>query len=464
MKRERINAWILRLVWSTASCGLGLASELPAGAQAPVPVGPQFQVDTHTAGDQERPAVAAGPDGDFVVVWESYTSPDDDSGYSVQGQRYASDGTALGSQFQVNTYTTDSQRRSAVAVESDGDFVVVWQSYGSLGDDDADTSVQGQRYASDGTPLGSQFQVNGYTADFQDRPAVAVESDGDFVVVWQSYGSLGDDDAATSVQGQRYASDGTPLGSEFQVNSYTADHQSLPAVSVEFDGDFVVVWQSYGSPGDPSGSVQGQRYASDGTALGSEFQVNAYTSGFQNYPAVAVGSDGDFVVVWESSQSLGDTNSVQGQRYASNGTGLGSQFQVNTYTTYLQEHPAVAVESDGDFVVVWHSDGSLGDDDSLNSVQGQRYASDGTALGSEFQVNTYTTRDQDYASVAAAASGDFVVVWQSYGSPDYKSIQGQRFSAPEPSLALSHGVAAVVLALLARSRAASPGRDRAADR
>ena len=32
----------------------------------------------------------------------------------------------VGSQFLVNSYTTDSQRLAAVAVDSDGDFVVVW--------------------------------------------------------------------------------------------------------------------------------------------------------------------------------------------------------------------------------------------------------------------------------------------------------------------------------------------------
>ena len=37
----------------------------------------------------------------------------------------------------------------------------------------------------------------------------------------------------------------TPVGSEFQVNTYTTSLQSRPSVSTAADGDFVVVWHHY---------------------------------------------------------------------------------------------------------------------------------------------------------------------------------------------------------------------------
>jgi hypothetical protein len=54
--------------------------------------------------------------------------------------------TPIGAEFQVNSYTTNSQYTRSVASDADGDFVVVWQSYGSAGGDNDDTSIQGQRY------------------------------------------------------------------------------------------------------------------------------------------------------------------------------------------------------------------------------------------------------------------------------------------------------------------------------
>ena len=54
---------------------------------------------------------------------------------------------------------------------------------------------------------------------------------------------------------------------------------------------------------------------------------------------------------------------------------LGGQFQVNSFTTYLQGFPSVSsVDSRGSFVVVWHSEGSKGTDSSDFSVQGQSFA------------------------------------------------------------------------------------------
>src|SRR5262245_10409477 len=66
----------------------------------------------------------------------------------------------------------------------------------------------------------------------------------------------------------------TSLGPEFQVNTYTTSAQNSPVVAADGAGNFVVVWAS---PHDGSGSgVFGQRYDSSGTPLGSEFPVNTY--------------------------------------------------------------------------------------------------------------------------------------------------------------------------------------------
>ena len=52
----------------------------------------------------------------------------------------------IGAEFQVNTYTTLAQYDTNVASDAAGNFVVVWQSWGSSGSDDSEYSVQGQSY------------------------------------------------------------------------------------------------------------------------------------------------------------------------------------------------------------------------------------------------------------------------------------------------------------------------------
>jgi hypothetical protein len=409
----------------------------PHTASAQIPAGSEFQVNSYTTGPQTLPAVAVDADGDFVVVWHSYGSDNGDpSSWCIQGQRYSSGGMALGSEFLVNSYTPGTQLRPRVAVAADGDFVVVWDSDGSNDSDTSSLSIRAQRFSSDGNTLGSSFQVNSYTTGIQYLSAVAMNASGAFVVTWMSDGSKGTDSSSSSVQAQRYSSGGSALGSQFQVNSNTTGPQAFPTVALGSGGEFVVAWQSYGSDaGDPSNwSVQGQRYAASGLALGPEFLVNTFTPNAQNYPAVALSPDGDFVVVWQSEGSYGDDTpspSIQAQRYSSAGSTLGGQFQVNSYTTNYQINPAVAMDSNGAFLIAWTSYGSDNGDSASTSIQGQRYSSTGSALGVEFLANSYTANSQFASAVATTPAGDFVVVWSSNGSnggdTSDSSVQGQRY-------------------------------------
>ena len=103
--------------------------------------------------------------GGFVVTWTS--DGQDGSGYGIYGQRYAPDGTAVGSEFRVNTFTANNQHWSSVTALAGGGFVVTWT---SLGQDGSGYGIYGQRYAADGTAVGSEFRVNTFTTDHQSYP------------------------------------------------------------------------------------------------------------------------------------------------------------------------------------------------------------------------------------------------------------------------------------------------------
>jgi hypothetical protein len=394
-------------------------------AQGGNPIGPEFRVNTYTTSFQRYPAVASDSSGNFVVVWESFIQ---DGSSGVFGQRYANTGAPLGPEFRVNTFTTGGQQSPAVASDSSGNFVVVWESFSQ---DGSSFGVFGQRYASTGAPLGPEFRVNTHTTESQRLPAVTSDPSGNFVVVWQS---APQDGSYFGVFAQRYASTGAPLGPEFRVNTYTTNQQLIPALASDSSGNFVVVWTSYTQDGSGYG-VFGQRYASTGAPLGPEFRVNTHTTESQRLPAVTTDSSGSFVVVWHSLSQDGSLYGVFAQRYASTGAPLGPEFRVNTYTTSQQGDPAVASDPSGNFVVVWTG---ITQTDSGYGVFGQRYASTGAALGPEFRVNTYTTGEQVIPAVAADSSGNFVVVWE--GTVQADDVFGQRYRAIVPVELMRFGV------------------------
>jgi len=330
---------------------------------AGAPVGDEQHVNTFTPGDQFRPDVAALPGGAFVVVWESgcYSrnpgcSPDG-SRRAVTLQRFDAAGAAEGGELVVNTFTAGNQGRGAVASAASGAFVVTWASgtYGGVPPDHDDYGIAGRLFTADGAPAGDEFQVNVATLGFQGEPDVAMDADGTFVAVWNdlelgirgrrfdaSGVPLGEIQVASDekyvqtprvtltgggefvvvwsaydyeplrggeIRARRFAADGTSLGPAFAVNSYVPGDQYRPALAADAAGNFVVSWTSYdyfggGQDGDVSG-VFAQVFTHDAVPLGGEFQVNVFTTSRQHEPDVAAGAPGEFVVTWTTTPYYG---------------------------------------------------------------------------------------------------------------------------------------------------------------
>ena len=293
----------------------------------------------------------------------------DGSGSGVYAQRYNSTGLPVGSEFRVNTYTTNDQSNPSVAMDNDGDFVVTWESgYSFRGQDGSKQGIYAQRYKSDGSTNGSEFRVNTYTTAPQQNPAIAMDNDGDFVVTWGSYqencvnNGFGGYNCDKGIYAQRYDSTGSSIGSEFRVNTYIANNQQYSSVAMDNDGDFVVTWESGSNlsnfPPDQEQDgfgfgIYAQRYNSTGSSVGSEFKVNSFTSNEQRVPAVAMDNDGDFVVIWTSSAQDGSGVGTYAQMYDSTGSVAGSEFRVNTYTTGGQGAQSVSMDNNGNFIITW---------------------------------------------------------------------------------------------------------------
>jgi hypothetical protein len=219
---------------------------------------------------------------------------------------------AVGSEFQVNTYTTGYQGnfyggKHSVATDTAGNFVVVWHSVGSSGTDSSGASIQARRFNSSGNPIGDEFQVNTFTPSSQNMPSVAAAAAGGFMVAWISAGSSGNDASADSIQARRLDASGNPIGDDFQVNTFTTSNQRSPSVAADAAGGFVVAWHSDGSSATDasSDSIQARRFDSSGNPIGDEFQVNTFTTSGQLMPSVAADAAGGFVVAWHSEGSSG---------------------------------------------------------------------------------------------------------------------------------------------------------------
>jgi Ca2+-binding RTX toxin-like protein len=286
--------------------------------------GGEFLVNSTTADQQVNPAVAMDAAGDFVVTWQSYGNQDG-SGWGIFAQRYDAAGVAQGGEFLVNTSFIGNQTSPAIAMDANGDFVVTWQCVFAGG---AGSDIFAQRFNAAGIAQGNEFLVNTTTVDEQISPVIAMDTAGDFVVTWQSYGNQ--DGSGWGIFAQRYDASGVAQGGEFLVNTTTVDQQTSPAIAMDTAGDFVVTWQSYGNQDGSGWGIYAQRYDATGIAQGGEFLVNSFVDYHQVSPAIAMDASGEFVITW---QNAWDGN-VRAQSYDSVGVRQGGEFFVagSSYT------------------------------------------------------------------------------------------------------------------------------------
>jgi hypothetical protein len=139
-------------------------------------------------------------------------------------------------------------------------------------------------------------------------------------------------------------------------------------------------------------------------------------------------ADGDFVVVWQSAGQDGSSSGVFGRRVDSSGVVQGAEFQVNTFTTDFQNEPDVAMDASGRFMVVWQSNIQ---DGNFTGVFGRTFGVGGVPQATEFRITTHTISGQNTATVGMNDRGAFVVSWQSYYQDgSYSGVFAQRFSLP----------------------------------
>jgi hypothetical protein len=267
----------------------------------------------------------------------------------------------------------------------------------------------------------SEFPVNESTG-IRQAPAVAMGQDSKVMAVW--HGPTDGD--GLGIFARLFNAACAPLGGEFQVNTTTTGYQYTPAIASDPAGNsFVVVWAS--STTETDADIRAQRFDSNGTPVGSEILVNAYTTGRQVWPDVAAGSDG-FTVVWMNGGSSGlpgpaeDPDGVYMRRFSADGTPQGGDVLVNTYTTGFQFSPKVSSNSYGS-VVVWQSADQDGD---MSGIYEQAYDPSGSPAGPERLINSHTAGDQTAPNVAMGAYGpEYMIAWRTLGTPDADGIWGR---------------------------------------
>jgi hypothetical protein len=375
-------------------------------------------VNTTVAGSQSRPAVAMDAAGDFVVVWQNQDP--DGVATGINGRYFNAKTGQWGQEFSIVTDSSQTPTNPSVAIDTNGNFAVVWQSYGqetTPAGEAPSWGIFGERFVIDGSnasgvsATGSIFQVNTFTNLDQVSPTIAMNAAGQFVVAWVSDHNVVNDatDTEKSIFARTFNSDGTAItATEFLVNTYVKDAQESPAVAMNAQGNIVVTWQSINQAAGTgvSWDVYARQFNLEGQSPQTEeFQVNQTTSGPQRFASVGMDGAGNFVVAWQSMKQDGSSWAVFDRQFDASGAAITDETQVNTWTKGPQTVPAIAENTLGNFGIFWSGQGQGPNGSPVDGIMGRVYAASLALAPATLPTATAGFSPQDLYTFAFQASG-----------------------------------------------------------
>jgi hypothetical protein len=138
--------------------------------------------------------------------------------------------------------------------------------------------------------------------------------------------------------------------------------QTDPDVAALRQGGFVVVWTDPDS-GLITNDIRASILSNNGTPIVSDFLVNTTTAGDQDEASVVALPDGGFLVTWEDD----NTDLVLAQRFDLMGNKIGIEFTVKEGTSLL-DSPEAALLADGSRIAYAVGDFSITDSDVMTSI------------------------------------------------------------------------------------------------
>ncbi|MDV7340679.1 cadherin-like domain-containing protein [Terasakiella sp. A23] len=369
-------------------------------------VTPDVLVNSYTSNIQFQPDVSALSDGGWLVTWGSLYQ--DGSGYATYAQRYNSDGSVNGPEFQVNTQTSNDQYEPASLELSNGEIIIVYGvSNGS------NSGAYAQRYNADMTPKGTEFKINETNINYPGQPEIVDLGSGSFAVAYRlEQSGVANTDYSDVFYREFDANNSGNTQTVVNTNNYL-QHQTEQDLALS-GTKMIVIWSE--TSGNITNGIYGRVYNTGTSTWESDYAISVGNS--ERNARIETLSNGKFIVTWHATGVDGSDTGVKGQILNADGTLSGSSFDVNTTTTGYQSYSDVTALSTGGFVVVWQGQGDNSSDTSDYGIWGQVFDATGNKVNSEFKINTDVVGDQKTPDVTALSDGDFVVSWENANSGD----------------------------------------------
>jgi len=134
------------------------------------------------------------------------------------------------------------------------------------------------------------------------------------------------------------------------VNTETEGAQMEPEIAMDSEGNVVVVWTNWG-PSTPSGGIYAQMIDNTGTKIGGEILVSEDTTKSHEGPSVLMDEEGNFLVLWSLTGESWWIADIFGQLFDKNGNKRGEAKKIHPPADFRRLKHSSSINADGDFAV-----------------------------------------------------------------------------------------------------------------
>lgn len=430
----RIGGW--RGVLCVATIVGGLASAHPALAAAPVFGSPAPIVANATtdAGNDAAPRIATDGHGTWITIWAAGAGLGGALGTDsdVLAVRSSDLGASWTWPVPVNAdAASDTEFDFAPALASDGHglWIAVW-----VATNGPDTDLFTARSTDDGATWSTKRALHADAASDaanDDHPQIATDGLGTWLVVWDANARTGNDRdvfVARSTDGGTTWSPPQPLAANASTDRGS---DQRPQLATDGTGRWVVVWASSDTLGGTKGNdfdVLTARSTDGGVTWSGATPLNGNATtdrGLDDRPQIATDGAGTWVAAWVSDENLGGTLGTDLDVLTARSTDGGvtwsapAALNANAASDAGEDGaPALATDRVGTWVAVWESTDTLGntigtDYDILmaHSIDGGAHWSAPHAVDAEAGSDAR----RDVAPQIATGGGLWNVVWSASG-------------------------------------------------
>jgi uncharacterized membrane-anchored protein len=298
-------------------------------------------IESNSVGNTVSPQIAVDSTGNAIAVWQQSDGIDE----SIYANRYTASTDSWGTAELIESGNNGQAVQPQIAFDSAGNAIAVWsQSDGGL------SNIYSNRYTA-GAGWGTAELIATGDADNADRPQIAIDSNGNAIVVWRELSALG---AKVSIYASRYTASTDSWGTEELLENSDDGHAFDPQIAIDDDGNGVAVWWQRDSAN--LRHIYSNRYT-PGAGWGTEERIESSDQGHSHYPEIAIDDEGNVIAVW-SQNDLVSSGLLYANRYTANTGSWGTEGPIgNGNGSVLQAQ--VAIDGDGNAITVWRqSDGT----------------------------------------------------------------------------------------------------------